>query len=201
MQHEVYPYNTWDTEPYQSWAGALDLAYRLFLLFYLLFELRQVYLTENSRIKLNLYRFFIVFFLTWFCYLPLIVIIAVGVNPVLRSTVINTVRLLFDLLATAIMMLLFVPRWAGAYFQFYNTDFYISLHLPSINKAVQMYGSHLDATSPVATDDPSWKPDDTLIRIEEKAESESPPPPPGGAGSDEDMSEEEEDTPLESHHF
>lgn len=128
-------------------------------------------------------------------------IIAVGVNPVLRSTVINTVRLSFDLLATAIMMLLFVPKWAGAYFQFYNANFYVSLHLPSINKAVQMYGSHMDASSPIATDDAAWNSDGTLRREEEKEAGSELLPPRDGSAESQSEGEEEEDTPLESHHF
>ena len=68
--------------------------------------------------KLVLYRILLVFYLIWFLYLPLIVVIAVFVNPLERLKVIQTSSLIVDVLANGTMILLFCPWWSDWYFQF-----------------------------------------------------------------------------------
>lgn len=109
---------TEDAHPYQTWAGGLYLGYRLIIFIYILYELRQIYLVENTRSKRVLYCFLVVFYVIWFCYLPLVVVIIVFVNPVQKAKVVSSVYLTIDLLASGVMVLLFCPLWSDLYFQF-----------------------------------------------------------------------------------
>ncbi len=133
---------TYTANPYQSWAGGLYLAYRLLLLIYILFEMRQIYLIENRQLKLIMYRLLAVFFIVWFCYLPLVVFVSVWINALERSKVITTTFLCFDLMANIIMVVLFCPKWSDMYFQFssqINEFSRITIRLQ--DKSLGAYGS------------------------------------------------------------
>ena len=103
---------------YHTWAGGLFVAYRFLLLFYILYELRQIYLIENRPLKLILYRFLLLLYLLWFSYLVVAVIIARILDALERERVIAAFVLIFDLLANLVMVLLFCPKWSNRYFQF-----------------------------------------------------------------------------------
>lgn len=118
MQETVFPFSAERVDAYHTWAGGLYVAYRLLLLFYILYEMRQIYLIENRRFKLLLYRCLLVLYLLWFCYLPVAVIVARILNVLERQRVIAASVLTFDLLINAVMVLLFCPKWSDQYFQF-----------------------------------------------------------------------------------
>lgn len=76
---------------YQSWAGGVYLIYRLFILIYILYEMRQVYLIENRCTALRLYIILAVCYVIWFLYLLLLTVVAVAINPVRRGIVMTSV--------------------------------------------------------------------------------------------------------------
>lgn len=144
ISEQVYPLSLSLYHSYQTWAGGLYLVYRLFILVYLLYEMRQVYLIEIRRTALWLYIILAVCYVIWFCYLPLITLFTLLVNPVRRLLVMSTVYLIFDFLINFGMVVLFCPRWANRFFQFNN---YINLlsQSPYTYKSLKAYGS---ATAP-----------------------------------------------------
>lgn len=118
LQDQVYPLSITTQHTFQSWPGGFYLAYRLFLLLCILFEMRHVYLVENRPEKLKLYVVLAIFYILWFCYLPGIVFVAALINPVLKYKLVLSFVLTFDFLANFGMVLLFVPRWSKLFFQF-----------------------------------------------------------------------------------
>ena len=114
----MFPFSADEHDNYQTWAGGLYLAYRLLLFLYILWEMRQIYLIENRRFKLILYRALITLFVIWFCYLPVAVTIASLLNPLERTRVIGVSVLTFDLVINLVMVLLMCPKWSQHYFQF-----------------------------------------------------------------------------------
>ena len=114
----MFPFSAERVDVYHTWAGGLYVAYRLLLLIYILYEMRQVYLIENRHLKLILYRCLLVLYLLWFCYLPVGVIVARILDALERQRVIAASVLTFDLLINAVMVLLFCPKWSDQYFQF-----------------------------------------------------------------------------------
>ena len=114
----MFPFSTYQEDDYQTWAGGLYLAYRLLLLLYVLWEMRQIYLIENRRFKLVLYQVLIGIFILWFCYLPVAVVIASLLNVLERARVIGVSILTFDLVINLVMVLLMCPKWSQSYFQF-----------------------------------------------------------------------------------
>ena len=136
IQDQVYPYSAGTENEFQTWAGGLYLGYRLLLLLYILFEVRQVYLIENRTLTLRLYIGLVVVYVVWFCYLPLFVIIASVINPVQSGKVVSTSILTFDLLMDTVMVLLFCPLWSNLYFQF---DSHIN-ELRRFSSSLKAYG-------------------------------------------------------------
>lgn len=118
VEELVFPFSACQRDHHQSWAGGLYLAYRLLLLLYILWEMRQIYLIENRHFKLVLYRALLCLYIVWFCYLPLIVAITSFINVLERARVIAVSILTFDLVANLVMVLLMCPKWSQQYFQF-----------------------------------------------------------------------------------
>lgn len=118
MKETVFPFTADRRDNHQTWASGVYLAYRLILLLYILWEMRQIYLIENRRFKLILYRCLLVLYIAWFCYLPVAVIIASCLNALQRPRVIVVFILTFDLIVNFVMVLLFCPKWSQQYFQF-----------------------------------------------------------------------------------
>lgn len=136
IQDQVYPFSAETENNFQTWAGGLYLTYRLLLLLYILYEVRQVYLIENRTLTLRLYIGLMVVYVVWFCYLPLVIIITVFINPVEREKVVSTSILTFDLLMNIVMVLLFCPLWSNLYFQF---DSHIN-ELRRLSSSLKAYG-------------------------------------------------------------
>lgn len=147
VSDQVYPLSLGLYRGYQSWAGGLYLGYRLFVLVYLLYEMRQVYLIENRSTALRLYIVLAVCYIIWFSYLPMLTLLALAVNPVKRFLVVSSVYLVFDLLINVGMVTLFCPRWANRYFQF---DHYINVLSQSSNtyRSLKSYGGS-DIPAPI----------------------------------------------------
>ena len=136
VQDQVYPFSAETIDGFQTWGGGIYLTYRLLLLLYILYEVRQVYLIENRPIKLQLYIGLVIVYIVWFCYLPLVVIIACFIYPVERGRVISASILTFDFLISAVMVFLFWPRCSIHYFQF---DSYIN-ELRKLKLSLKAYG-------------------------------------------------------------
>ena len=118
MKEQVYPLNTQVEHSFQSWAGGIYLLYRILVLAYSLYGMRQMYLIENRPTKLKLYIVLSIIYVIWFSYLPVAVILAFAANPVLRYVALRTIILLFDLFINVFMLVLFCPRWSDKFFQF-----------------------------------------------------------------------------------
>ena len=118
IKEQVYPLNTQVELPFQSWAGAIYLLYRILVLLYSLYGMRQMYLIENRPTKLKLYIVLSIIYIVWFSYLPAAVILAFAAKPVLRYIALRTIILLFDLFINVFMLALFCPRWSDRFFQF-----------------------------------------------------------------------------------
>ena len=145
VSEQYYPLSTQLYHGYQSWAGGLYLAYRLFILVYILYEMRQVYLIENRQTALRLYVILAVCYTIWFLYLPLLTAVGVAINAVRREMVMTTVYLVFDILINIGMVILFCPLWSKRYFQF---EHYINILTRSSNyRSLKSYGG--DTPTPV----------------------------------------------------
>ena len=118
VKETLFPFSAEREDSFQTWAGGLHLAYRLILLLYILWEMRQIYLIENRKLKLVLYRWLLFFYIVWFTYLPGVVILAAILNPLERARVVGVSLLFFDFLANVAMVLLFCPKWSQVYLQF-----------------------------------------------------------------------------------
>lgn len=118
VKEQVYPLNTFVEHPLQSWVGAVYLIYRMIVLVYSLYGMRQMYLIENRTAKLKLYVVLCVVYIIWFVYLPLAVILLFAATPVLRYMSLRTIILLFDLFINVFMLTLFCPKWSDKFFQF-----------------------------------------------------------------------------------
>lgn len=140
IKEQVYPLNTEVQHSFQTWAGALYLLYRLFVLVYSLYGMRQMYLIENRPTKLKLYIVLAVVYVVWFGYLPVAVLLSLAANPVFRYMVLLTIVLLFDLLINMFMLGLFCPRWSDRFFQF---DSHINMlsKISGTYKSLKGYGS------------------------------------------------------------
>ena len=136
VQDQVYPLSTETINGFQTWGGGIYLAYRLLLLLYILYEVRQVYLIENHPTKLHLYVGLVVVYVVWFCYLPLVVVIVCFINPVERGRVVSASILTFDLLINGVMVILFCPWCSNHYFQF---DSYLN-ELRTLKLTLKAYG-------------------------------------------------------------
>ena len=98
-----------------------------------MWEIRQIYLVENKRFRLVLYRTLAVLYVVWFCYLPVAVIIASILNPLERPRIVVVFILTFDLVINLVMVLLMCPKWSQLYFQF-------SSHLNSLTRVTMRRG-------------------------------------------------------------
>lgn len=145
VSEQVYPLSLSLYHSYQSWVGGIYLAYRLFILFYLLYEMRQVYMIEIRPTALWLYVILAVCYIVWFSYLPLITLITLGINPVRRLLVMSAVYQVFDFLINFGMVVLFCPRWANKFFQFSS---YINVlsQSPYVYTNLKAYGSSSPST-------------------------------------------------------
>lgn len=101
--------------------------------------MRQVYLIEIRTTALWLYIILAVCYVVWFCYLPLITLIALLVNPVRRILTMSAVYLIFDFLINFGMVMLFCPRWANKFFQF-NSYINLLSQTPFPYKNLKTYG-------------------------------------------------------------
>lgn len=148
ISEQVYPLSLSLYHGYQSWVGGFYLAYRLFILLYLLYEMRQVYLIEIRRTALWLYRILAVCYIVWFCYLPLITVLFLFLNPVHRLFAISTTYFVFDFFINFGMVVLFCPRWGNKFFQFNN---YINMlsQSPYGYKSLKSYGSGPSTATPI----------------------------------------------------
>lgn len=148
IAEQVYPLNLSFYIGYQSWAGGLYLLYRLFVLVYLLYEMRQVYIIEIRPAALWLYIILAVGYIVWFCYLPLLTLVALSINPLRRLLVMSSVYFLFDFLINLGMVVLFCPRWSSKFFQFNN---YINIlsQSPYMYKSLKSYGGGSTTPTPI----------------------------------------------------
>ena len=128
VKEQVYPLSSRVEHSFQSWVGLIYLVYRMIVLVYSLYGMRQMYLIENRATKLKLYIVLAIVYLVWFIYLPVAVILAFAVNPVLRFLFLRCIILVFDLLINLFMVGLFCPKWADKFFQFDS-------HLNQLSKA------------------------------------------------------------------
>ncbi len=126
---------------YQSYVGGLYLGYRLFILIYLLYEMRQVYQIENRPTALALYIILAVCYVIWFCYLPLLTLFALLADPVRRLVGMLSVYLVFDFLINLGMVILFCPRWTNKFFQFDNYINSLSDSSKYVYKSLKSYGN------------------------------------------------------------
>ena len=101
--------------------------------------MRQVYQIENRRTALALYVILAVCYVIWFCYLPLLTLLALAINPVRRLITMSSVYLIFDFLINLGMVILFCPRWKNKFFQF---DSHINALTDSkyVYKTLKFYG-------------------------------------------------------------
>ena len=101
-----------------------------------------------------MYKLLAVFFIVWFCYLPLVVLIAIPINPLERLKVISTLELGVDFLANTAMVVLFCPQWSDLYFQFnshINQLARLSFELK--DQSLKSYGSSSSVASLTASHD------------------------------------------------
>ena len=117
-KEQIYPLNSQVDHYFQSWVGALYLIYRMIVLIYSLYGMRQMYLIENRGTKLKLYIVLAIVYLIWFTYLPVAVILAFAASPVLRYMFLRSIILVFDLFINVFMLGLFCPKWSDKFFQF-----------------------------------------------------------------------------------
>lgn len=110
--------------------------------------MRQVYRIEIRPMALRLYVILAVCYIIWFCYLPLVTLILLAVNPLYRRLAMSTIYLVFDFLINLGMVVLFCPKWANRFFQFNN---YINLlsKTPYTYKSLKSYGGGRATPTPI----------------------------------------------------
>lgn len=116
--------------------------------------MRQIYLIENRKFKLILYRCLLVLYIAWFCYLPVAVIVASCLNALERARVMAVSILTFDLIVNFVMVLLFCPKWSQQYFQFSSHLNYltrVSMHNPK--SSLTHYHTLSSSFPSITTDD------------------------------------------------
>ena len=138
VKEQVYPLNTQLEHSFQSWVGGLYLIYRMIVMVYSLYGMRQMYLIENRPTKLRLYIVLSIIYVIWFVYLPVAVILSFAVNPVLRYMTLRAIILVFDLFINVFMLALVCPKWSDKFFQFKS-------HLNMLSRSRGIYESISDS--------------------------------------------------------
>lgn len=87
-------------------------------LIYTLIELRSTYLQEDDPVRVRIYIIFLIACVVWFCYLPVVVIIAAILNPVYRMLLISTSIRVMDFTGFLGITIFLYPCWSYQYFQF-----------------------------------------------------------------------------------
>ncbi|XP_012941217.2 transmembrane protein 145 [Aplysia californica] len=97
-----------NTDEWQSWPGYATLAFRIVVMFWFLYELRQTYGYRNID-EMSFVIHFGAFYLVWFCYLPILALITTQVSPLWRYKTIISINYAVDILAYAVLVHLFWP--------------------------------------------------------------------------------------------
>jgi len=102
---------------YQSIPGIIFLVVRFLTLLYFIFSIYMTLRGENDASKRQFYLIFGVGYTLWFLSLPLIVLIALRLDPWVRMKVVTGIYLVVTLFGYAVIGSLLWPRWAVKYFQ------------------------------------------------------------------------------------
>ncbi len=73
-----------DTDEWQTWPGYLILAFRILIMAWFLYELKEIFVLERHREKTRFYLHFGAGFLVWFVYLPILAVIGTQVSALWR---------------------------------------------------------------------------------------------------------------------
>ncbi|XP_013067214.2 uncharacterized protein LOC106055487 [Biomphalaria glabrata] len=97
-----------NTDEWQTWPGYATLAFRIVVMFWFLYELRQTF-GLTARDDMTFVMHFGAFFLVWFSYLPALALITLQVSPLWRYKTILSINYAVDILAYAVLVHLFWP--------------------------------------------------------------------------------------------
>lgn len=98
-----------DVGEYQTWPGWLILTFRLLIMLWFLFELRETFRREQNTQKTKFYLHFGAGFLVWFIYLPLLTLVTSQVSALWRNKAIISVSYSADLLSLCVLVHLLWP--------------------------------------------------------------------------------------------
>jgi hypothetical protein len=98
-----------DIDEWQTWPGWLILTFRLIIMFWFLWELRETFRAERDAVKTKFYLHFGAGFLVWFVYLPLLTLVCSQVSSLWRYKAIISVSYLADFLSLCVMVHLLWP--------------------------------------------------------------------------------------------
>ncbi|CAL1527571.1 unnamed protein product [Lymnaea stagnalis] len=97
-----------NTDEWQTWPGYATLAFRIIVMFWFLYELRQTF-GQTNRDDMSFVMHFGAFFLVWFSYLPALALVTLQVSPLWRYKTILSINYAVEILAYAVLVHLFWP--------------------------------------------------------------------------------------------
>ncbi|CAH1791741.1 unnamed protein product [Owenia fusiformis] len=109
-----------DKDEWQTWPGYTILAFRMALMVWFLFELRETFLLENHQPKMRFYLHFGAGFLVWFVYLPIVALIGSQVSALWRFKTILSMTYAADFLSYCVLMHLLWPSRSYLYFNLHT---------------------------------------------------------------------------------
>ncbi|XP_071079694.1 transmembrane protein 145-like [Haliotis cracherodii] len=102
-------------DEWQTYSGYLTLAFRLVIMMWFLWELRQTFRSAVHPDRLNFFQHFGAFCLVWFVYLPVLALIATQVSALWRFKTVLSISYAADVLAYAVLIHLFWPSKSVLY--------------------------------------------------------------------------------------
>lgn len=105
-----------DIDEWQTWPGFLILAFRIIIMLWFLWELRETFHFEHGEKKTKFYLHFGAGFLVWFVYLPLVAIICTQLSALWRYKTILSVSYAADFLSLCVMIHLLWPTRSYLFF-------------------------------------------------------------------------------------
>lgn len=105
-----------DIDEWQTWPGCLILSFRILIMLWFLWELRETFKFEHGEKKTKFYLHFGAGFLVWFVYLPLVTIVCKELSALWRYKTILSVSYAADFLSLCVMIHLLWPTRSYLFF-------------------------------------------------------------------------------------
>ncbi|XP_077291636.1 uncharacterized protein LOC143915082 [Arctopsyche grandis] len=133
-----------EIDEYQTWPGWLILAFRVLIMLWFIYELRNTMLYEHNMVKLNFLLHFGASSLVWFIYLPIIALIALQISPLWRFKFLLGITYSADCLAFFVMAHLLWPTRSEQYLLLTSANYTGMEELDEFNESPHVVHSSTD---------------------------------------------------------